>query len=76
MIIDVRCFLLVEEGELFPDWIIDYGVALSGSPREKVKERMEERKLDASGDLLVEDMDIVGQRRQEDINKRLKSIIL
>jgi len=60
MIIDVRCFLLVEEGELWPDWIINYGAALSGSPREKVKERMEERKLDASGDLLVEDMDEVG----------------
>lgn len=60
MIVDSRCFLEVKEGELWPQWIIDYGAAMSGSPPEQVKARMEEHPLDETGDLLVKDMDEAG----------------
>lgn len=60
MIIDVRCFLGVKEGELWEDWIANYGAAMSGATPEQVKARMAEHPADETGDLIVEQMDEAG----------------
>ena len=61
MIVDSRCFPpAYNDGDLWPDWVINYGAAMSGSTPEQVRERTEAQKADDTGDLLVADMDEAG----------------
>lgn len=71
MIIDAHAHLWSETipSPVWSDSLVDYGVAKSGSSRERVEERVKEGYFDMSGDMLVEDMDAAG------IDKTIVNII-
>ena len=62
MIIDVHCHLWDEKvpSRLWFQAMVRYGVAVSGSSEEKVRQKILDGQFDVSGDLLIHDMDEAG----------------